>query len=820
MTRFARALRLAARRCARRPALAGAVVLILGLGVGVTTAVFSLVQPLLWRPLPVADLHRLLVAWEAEPGRGAARELSFPYFLDWRAQSRSFEDMAGFGTLTWSHQLRTAAGVETVPYGAVSATFFDTLRARPLLGRTFLPHEDEPGAERVAVLSHGFWQRHFGGDPGVVGRTLHLSGHPFTVVGVMPDGFDLPRGAQLWASVGRELAELHRREGHPPGFERRYGVLHVLARLKEGVSAETARLELDAISRRLSVEDGLSRQGREARLAPLVDHYLGTSTRRALEALGVASLLVLLLACANVGVLLLVEAMARQDELAVRRALGAGIGRIVSQQLAESGILALGGGLLGALLAWGLVRAAAVFGPADLPALREASLHAGRLAVALLLSAATAVLVTAAPAWFGARLSILSLLKAGARGADPRGWRMGRVLVASEVALSVVLLVGCGLMVRSLERLLRVELGFEPEGALSFLVARPEGAEERPFQRELLERLAALPGVEAAGAVNNRPLQHGHIGMDASLTVEGSPLDLTSLRANAIMVNWQSVTPGYFRAAGTSLLEGRDFDGRDTPEAPKVAVVSRGLALRAWPGESAIGKRLHTWGAKAAMKDGLVHLEWVTVVGVVQDARYRGIQDPRLDVYLAAGQAPGGQPYYLVRVKGDPRAWAPAVREQVRALSREAAVEDLTTMTGLVDRALAPWRLTSALLAAFALVALALTATGLFAVLHHFVSQRRREIAVRMALGADARRVRRFVLSRGLQVAGTGLVLGLVLALALTPSLSALLYEVRAVDPWSHLAGAAALLLVAAAACLLPARRAARLDPQAALRSE
>jgi putative ABC transport system permease protein len=821
MTRFARALRLAARRCARRPALAGAVVLILGLGVGVTTAVFSLVQPLLWRPLPVADLHRLLVAWEAEPGRGAARELSFPYFLDWRAQSRSFEEMSAFGTSTWSHQLRTAAGVETVPYGAVSATFFDTLRARPALGRTFLPHEDEPGAERVAVLSHAFWQRHFGGDPAAVGRTLHLSGEPFTVIGVMPDGFDLPRGAQLWASVGRELAEFHRREGHPPGFQRGYGVLYVLGRLKDGVSAESARLELDAIARRLSVADGLSRQGREARVAPLVDHYLGASTRRALEALGIASLLVLLLACANVGVLLLVEAMARQGELAVRRALGAGIGRIVSQQLAESGILALGGGLLGTALAWGVVRAASAFGPADLPALREASLDGWRLGLALVLTGATAVLVSAAPAWFGARLSILSLLKAGGPGADPRGWRLGRVLVASEVALSVVLLVGCGLMVRSLDRLLRVDLGFVPEGALSFSVARPGGGEERPFQRRLLERLAALPGVEAAGAVNNRPLQHGHIGMDAWVTVEGSPLDLASVRANAVSVNWQSVTPDYFRAVGTRLIEGRGFGERDTPEAPKVAVVSRSLARRAWPGGSAIGKRIHTWGARAELKDGVVvNVEWVTVVGVVQDARYRGLQDPRLDVYLAAGQAPGGQPYYMARVKGDPRALVPAVREQVRALDREAAVEELTTMTGLVDRALAPWRFTSALLGAFALVALALTTTGLFAVLHRFVSQRRREIAVRMALGADPRRVRRFVLARGLQVVGAGLALGVVLAVALGGSLSALLYEVRAGDPWSVLAGCAVLFLVAMAACLAAARRAARVDPQVALRSE
>ena len=398
--------------------------------------------------------------------------------------------------------------------------------------------------------------------------------------------------------------------------------------------------------------------------------------------------------------------------------------------------------------------------------------------------------------------------------------------MTSEVALSVVLVVGSGLMVRSLGKLLRIDLGFVPDRALSFSVdlaheKDPTMVESRAFYHALIERLAALPGVEAVGAVYLRPLELGPIGSDNWVVVEGQPLDRASVTAHSISVNWEVATPDYFRAAGTRLLAGRTFSEHDTADAPKVVVVSESLARRGWPGQSPVGKRLNTYGAASELKDGsFVNVEWQTVVGVVEDARYRGIQNPRPDVYLAYGQAPASVQYLVVRTAGEPLALVGAVREQVRAIDPEAEVEEVTTLAHLVDRALAPWRFASALLTGFAFAALVLTASGLFAVLHHFVSGRTREIAIRMALGADPRRILRFVLGQGLRVTGLGLALGGALSLVLARSLAALLYGVGERDPWSYLGGAALILLVAALACLLPARRAARVDPTLALRSE
>jgi len=824
------ALRHALRRLVRRPGLTAAIVLILAVGIGVSTAVFSVVRRVLVRPIPVAELDRFLVAWEIDPSReGSLIEVSFPYFQDWRAQNRSFEDLGAYGSVNWSYEFKAPPARETVSASYVSASFFDTLRARPLLGRTFLPSEDEPGGGRALVLSYGLWRRRFGGNPGVVGTKVIGDDEPSTIVGVMPKDFDFPQGAELWTPVGPALDAESRRNNRPPDFLRGLGVLYVVGRLKEGVTIEAARADLAAISRRLSVSDNFSSTGGwSARVVPLVDHYLGTSTRQALQALAAASAFVLLLACANVAVLLLVQAIQRRTDLAVRRALGARTAHVVLPQLLDSALLALAGGAWGTLIAVGAVRAAAAFGPAAVPGLADVSVDGGALAFALLVTAAAAVVVALAPAGIASRLAIAPVLRSGGAGGglDRRGFQLTRLLVVSEVALSIVLLVGSGLMVRSLQNLLKIDLGFVPARALTFSVAFPDEkypttAQNRAFYRTLVERLTALPGVEAAGAVHNRPLEYGPIGSDNWVAVEGHPLDRDSVNKNSLSVNWEAVTPDYFRAVGTRLAEGRTFSERDTPDAPKVVIVSRSLAGRAWPGESPLGKRLHTYPARADLKDGVfVNVEWITVVGVVDDARYRGIQNPRLDVYLPYGQVADPLHHLVVRTRGDPLALAGAVREQVRALDAEAGIGELTTMQRLVDRALTPWRFASALLAGFAVAALLLTASGLFAVLHHFVSGRTREIAIRMALGADPGRVRRFVLSQGLGVTALGVALGSALSLVLARSLSALLYGLDERDPWSHLGGIGLIGLVAATASLLPARRAARVDATVALRAE
>jgi predicted permease len=827
---FAEALRHSLRRLVHRPGLTAAIVLILALGIGVSTAVFSVVGRVLLRPIPVPHLDRLLVAWEIDPSReGSLIEVSFPYFRDWRAQSRSFEDIAAFGSVNWSYEFKGSPARETVPASFVSASFFDTLRARPRLGRTFLPPEDEPASGRVLVLSYSLWQRRFAGDPRVVGSKVAGGDELFTIVGVMPREFDFPQGAELWTPVGPALDADRRRSHWTPVFFRSLGVLYVVGRLKEGVTPEAARADLASISRRLSVADAFSTTGGwGARVVPLVDHYLGSSTRQALQTLAAASAFVLLLACANVAVLLLVQAIRRRTDLAVRRALGASAAHVVLHQLLDSALLALAGGAAGTLIAMGAVRAAAAFGPAGVPGLTGVSVDAHALAFALLITAGASVIVALAPAAIAARLAIAPTLRSGGAGGglDRRGFQLTRLLVTAEVALSIVLLVGCGLMVRSLRNLLKIDLGFVPGHALTFSVGFPDEkypttSLNRAFYRTLLERLTALPGVEAAGAVHNRPLEYGPIGSDNWVSVEGQPLDWDSVSKNSLSVNWEAATPEYFRAVGTPLVEGRTFTEYDTPDAPKVAIVSRSLARRGWPGESAVGKRLHTYPAKGELKDGVfVDVEWQTVVGVVEDARYRGIQNPRLDVYLPYTQVTDGLRHLVVRTRGDPLALAGAVREQVRALDADAGVGELTTMQRLVDRALTPWRFASALLGAFAFVALLLTASGLFAVLHHFVSGRTREIAIRMALGADPRRVRRFVLSQGLGVTALGVALGSALSLVLARSLSALLYGLDERDPWSHLGGVVLIGLVAAIACLLPARRAARVDATVALRSE
>ncbi len=794
------AFRHALRRLLRRPGSTTAMVLILALGIGVATAVYSVVQRVLLRPIPVRELERLAVAWETDPSEaGSLIEVSYPYFLDWRAQSRSFEDLAAFGSVNWDFEFKGPPRREGVAAAFVSASFFDTLRTRPLLGRTFLAEDDDPASARAVVLSYALWQRRFAGDPAVVGTKVTRGQEPFTVAGVMPRGFDFPQGAQVWVPVGPELDAVRRRDSMPPDTFRSLGVLYVVGRLKSGASLEAARTELASISRRLSLADGFSTGGWSARLVPLVDHYLGASTRQALEALAVASGFVLLLACANVAVLLLVQAISRRTDLAVRQAIGASGPQLAWHQLAESALLAFAGGAVGTALAIGAVRAIVAFGPSEMPGLPDVSVDGRALGFALVVTVAVAILVALAPAWLASRLTIAPVLKTGGGGVglDRRGWKVTRVLVASEVALSIILLVGSGLMVRSLGKLLQVELGFVPDRALSFSVGLaeekyPKVVERRAFHRALIERLSGLPGVEAA-----------------------------SVTAHSIGVNWEVATPGYFRAAGTRLLAGRSFTEHDNADAPKVVVVSESLARRGWPGQSPLGKRLNTYGAKADLKDGVfINVEWQTVVGVVEDARYRGIQNPQPDVYLPYGQAPGGVQYLMVRTTGDPLALVAAARDQARAIDPDAFLDEVTTMRRLVDRALAPWRFTSAVLLGFASSALALTAFGLFAVLHHFVSGRIREIAIRMALGAGPPQVRSLVLAHGLGVTALGLALGGALSLALARSLSALLYGVDERDPLSYLGGAALVGVVAVIACLLPARRAVSVDPTLALRSE
>lgn len=812
-------LRLAVRGAARRPGFAAATVLILAVGIGTATAVYSIVQRVLLRPLAVADIGRLVVAWETS-AETPLIEVSLPYFHEWRARSRSFDDMAAFGSVSWRDVLRTPSGIETVEHVAVSASFFDTLRARPRLGRGFVAADDELGAPRVAVLSHGFWRARFAGDPNIVGTHIVLGDDSFRVVGVMSEGVDFPKGTQLWTPVGRYVLELHARESHSREFQRGLGVLYVVARLKDGVPLRAAETELAELTRQLSIADAFSKLGWGARIVPLLDHHLGAETRRALEALGLASLFILLLACANVAALFLVRAIGEGPSLAIRRALGASAGRVALHQLAQSAVLSAFGGALGTLIAYAAIAMVVAWGPAEVPGLRDVRVDGAALGFALLVTFGTALLVAAPAAIVFSRTATIPLLKSGERGGgmDRRGWSVGRVLVASEVALSLVLLVGSSLVLRSLSNLLHVELGFVPDRTLSFTVKTVRDFKGRSLPRELIERLDGLPGVEAAGAVHVRPLEHGPIGSDHRIFPEGHGTDAEAVRTRSVGATWQIVTPDYFRAIGTRLVDGRAFSEADHATAPKVVILSESAARRLWPGRPAIGRRVNTGGARWDPKKSVY--EWQTVVGVVEDARYRGLQVSRPDVYVPYEQAGGSLEYFVLRTTGDPALAIGAVREQVRALDPAAAVERLTTMRSLVDAALAPWRFTGALLLAFATAALVLTASGLCAVLHHFVARRTREIAIRMALGAQPGQVRALIVRQGAAVAAAGVAVGLAVSVPLSSLLAALRFGVAPHDAASSLGAAVVLAIVAAVASFVPARRATLVQPVVALRSE
>lgn len=812
----------AARSLVKRPGVAVPAIAVLAMGLGTFVAVSSVVERLLLRPIPARQLGSLVVGWETDPSEpDSLVEVSLPYFFDLRAQSRSFVEMAAFGSVNWSHEIPGAERLEQVPAAAVSASFFHTLGASPLLGRTFEPREDEPGAEPVLVLSYGLWQRRFSGDASVLGSTLPTGER---IVGVMPRNFDYPQGAQLWKPVVGELESV-RATMEPLAF-RGLGVLYIVGRLGPGVSLDAARSELGDIAARLSLTDGFSTNGWRFALVPIVDHYLGTSTRRALEALAAAASLLLLLACANTALLLLAHTMERRNELAVRQALGASGTRLLLTASIRSLLVTSVACVAGSLMAMAALRGVAAYGPDNLPGIRDLGLDASSLVVGGLATLAVALIVTLAPAWYSLRQPVAPTLKRGAGAhTDPRGWALGRMLVGSEVAVAVVLLVGSALLVRSLDNLMQVDLGFDPDHTVSFSVDRRD-AEGQPqqdpaFVEAFTQRLRALPDVAAAGAVFLRPLEHGPIGSDGWVLTEGTPLDRASVVANSVSVNWQVATPGYFRAIGTRIVTGRGFSEADSVDAPKVVVVSESVARRCWPGEDPLGKRLHTHGAAISFEDGrFFDVEWMEVIGVVEDARYRGIQRPRPAVYLSYLQAPSPPRHYVVRTHGDPLAVVDAARGAARSLDRTAIVGDVATLESLVDRALVPWRFTAVLLTGFAAVALVLTASGLLGVLHRFVTLHTREIAIRVAVGATPADVTRRVLGQGVASTLVGVAAGIAASFALAGSLGALLYGVSAHDPTSHVAASAFILALASLTCWLPARRAATTDPARVLRAE
>jgi putative ABC transport system permease protein len=818
-------LRYGIRMLLRSPGFTLVGVLALALGIGANTAIFSVVNAVLLRPLPYPDPDRLVLLSENFSRLGLNRiSVSAPEFIDYRDRSQSFERVAAYKYLNFN--LTGVDEPERILGASVSAGLFTLLGINPSRGRAFLPEEDQPGGHPVVVLSHGLWQRRFGADPSVVGKTLRLNGNHMTVVGIMPPGFQFPAQAELWAPIVFNDDALRQRQSRS---------LRVIARLKPDVTLKQAQAEMSTFARQLTQQYPdiyLESNGWSITLTPLREQMVGNLRTTLLVLLGAVGF-VLLIACANVANLLLARAAARQKEIAIRTALGAGRRRLVRQLLTESVLLALVGGTLGLLLAlWGIDLLAALR-PPGIPALVKISVDAPVLAFTILTSLLTGILFGLAPALAASKLDLNESLKEGGRGAaGSRGrHRLGSILVISEVALALVLLIGAGLLIKGFLRLRSVDPGFNPKNVLvTWTVLSPSKYPDRTqvadFYQTLLARIEALPGVQFVGATNDLPLSGDNSSW--GFTTEAHPRPAPG---EVLEANYRVASPNYFRAMGISLVRGRFFTEFDNESAPGAVIINETMARRFWSDEDPIGKRMklgspdpqHTW-------DGL----WLTIVGVVGDVKHFGLAaDARPEMYVTYLQNPWrglpAAPYMtvvwrgvslVVRVAAEPTALAAAVRRAVWSVDKDQPVFGVNTIEQVLSNSVAQRRFTMLLLSLFAALALVLAALGIYGVMSYAVTQRTREIGIRMSLGAQPSDALRLVLKQGLGLALVGVGIGLAAAFTLTRVLSGLLYSVSATDPATFAGISLLLAAVALLACYIPARRATRVDPMVALRYE
>jgi putative ABC transport system permease protein len=801
----------------------GAAILMLSLAVGATTAIFSLVHGVLLQPLPFSDPERLAMLWGRDPSRGVpVVEVSLRDLRAWR-RNTTFESIDVFGSVNWRYRITAPGEPFTVSYSSVSSAFFDTLGVRPLLGRSFTAADDTPGAPGTVILSEDLWRRRFSADPEVVGKTITVgegaAARPFEIIGVTDRSFQFPAGAELWASASRDIAAFA--AGSTDGTDwDGLRVFYAVGRLKPGAGIDQARAELSTIARRLESRGGRTDEAMEVAITPLTAHFFG-SARPALVATFGAVGVLLLIACANAAGLLLVHGVAREREIAVRLAIGATRSEIVRQFLWEAVALAGAAGILGISLAYVLVDVAVAVVPADVPRLDQVSVNVPVLLFSIALSLVIPVLVGVLPAWQLSRANVVDGLKHSARTgtAAPGASRVRKLLVAGELAAAAVLLVAAGLLARSFIGLLRIDPGFDPRNVLTFDLHVPESRyptieAERELTSRVLDAVRQTAGVIAAGAVYQRPFEHGPIGMDSGFLLEGQPRSPDTWRRNPLL-NWEAVTPGYFKAMDVRLMRGRLFTDRDDERGPPVVIVSEAMAARVWPGQDPIGKRLRAYGAPQGGDPA-----WQTVVGVVEDVRYREMQEARLDLYLPFRQSPSPVRHVVVKTSGDPLRSAAAVRAALQRIDAQLAAEKVTTMERIVGATLAPWRFNMMAFAAFSGIALAFAAIGLSAVVAYAAQQRTREVGIRVALGARWIDIVRLLLVEGVQLTFAGLAIGLAGAWVLTRLLSSLLFGVGPTDATTFAVIGVLLALVALCAAYLPARRAARIDPVVALRVE
>ena len=809
-------LRYSLRILRKNPSFTLIVVATLALGIGANTAIFSVINAVLLRALPFAEPERIVAVGSTQTAdRSRFNTLSYPDFVDFQAQNTAFERLAMFSNR--SFLMAGENGAVRLRGLVAGSDLFAVLGVQPLLGRSFTPNEDKPGGGRVVVLSHSAWQNRFKGDPNVVGQGVTLNGQSYSVIGVMPPGFQFPIQAELiemWANFSVDTESV---VGAATSSQRGNHYLEAVGKLKPGVTAAQAEAQLVSIAAQLEKQYPNDNHGFSAKVGLLRDR-LTADTSQSLWILFGAVGCVLLIACANVANLLLARAANRRREIIIRTALGAGRGRVIRQLLTESLLLALCGGAVGVLGASFGTEALIAITPGNIPRMAEASLDSRVLLFTLLVATLTGLVMGLVPALQATKTDIQAVLKEGGRNATGARATMRSALVVAEIAIAVVLLIGAGLLLNSFARLLRVNPGFNPNQLLTMRVGLPDGTYARAedsarFHDRLLMSLEGLPGVSAYSTVAPLPMSNSNIGV--GFAVEGRPNNTG--RDYPYDTRLSLVGPGYFQMMGTAIQQGREFSTRDSLNATQVVMVNEAFVRKFFPNENPLGKRINP---TISADDRPLPMR--EIVGVVADFKAKNLNEPtKPEVYLHIAQCPAfGSFTVMLRTSQDAASLTNVMRDKINQLDRNVSLGQVRTFDTYLSNVVAQPRFNSLLLGIFAGVALLLTAIGLYGVVSYNVLQRTQEIGVRMALGAQTRDVLRLVLGQGIKLVVLGVGIGLVGAFAATRVLSTLLFGVQATDPLTFAAVVVFLGIVALLACWIPARRATKVDPMIALRCE
>ena len=799
-------IRYGARSLLKRPALTCIAIVTLAIGIGANSAIFSTINALLLKPLPFPDPEHIVALWEKVPSRGVERnELAVANYLDWTAQTKTLEHLGMYRW--WSTNLTGSDSPERVQGFQVTPNFLDIVGVKPMLGRGFSSEESQPGKDAVAILTYNLWQRRFGADPNIVNKTISTNGIARTVIGVMPPDFNYPKGAEIYAPLAI-TPELARSRGS-------HAYLGI-GRLKPGVSIQGAQAEFDTIASQLEKQYPETNTGRGVVIYPILEDTVRMYST-ALWVMMAAVGFVLLIGCANVANLMLARASARQREIALRAALGASRFRIIRQLLTESVLLGVLGGGLGILIAYWGVDAIRTASPGEAarfaPGWNHLGINLPVLAFTMLLSVLSGVVFGLAPAWQLSKPDLNSALKEGSRQASSGSHRLRGLLVVSEVALSLMLLVSAGLLIRSFLQLVKTDPGFNSESLLTMNLVLPaakykEEAQRAAFYSDLISRVEGLPGVESVAAVNHLPL--GGSNSSTGFLIEGVP---EPPPGQEFVGRYRVCTPNYFKTMGIDVLQGRAFSDQDKAGAPPVIIVNETLARKYWPDGEPVGKRMRYTGP-------LRENPWMQVVGVVRDVKHDMTLPITEDFYVPHAQDAWQSMALVAKTRVEPASMAAPIRQQVWAIDKDQPVFDVHTMREVRAISLALYSFSSVMLGIFAGVALLLAAIGIYGVMSYAVTQRTQEIGIRMALGARAIDVLKLVVKNGMGLALIGVAVGLAGSFGLTRLLASLLVGVTPTDAVTFSIVSCGLLLVALLACYIPARRATKVDPMVALRYE